>query len=203
MQQRAPPCALATLGCWIRGRIMCIMGRTRPELFLGFLVLSPALADVVSVIRVWLHHVRIRYPLCPGLTSQALMDGYHKARTQNGMDNATAPKYFLSFFRSCSTRRKQTPVVFFVAFSVVPYAKNETHSSNPAPSATQQTAAKLFAWRRMWENCSFICLFCCFFRYSALPSSFADPKATAARSLRRQSDLPSDSNTAPLSAASE
>jgi len=37
---------------------VCVQGQTRPAaLFLCFLVLSPAFADVVSAIRVWLHHV--------------------------------------------------------------------------------------------------------------------------------------------------
>jgi len=44
---------------------VCKVERDLLPLFLCFLVLSPAFADVVSAIRLWLHHVRIRKPVVP------------------------------------------------------------------------------------------------------------------------------------------
>jgi len=116
--------------------------------FFVFLVLSPASANAVSGMRVWLHAPGMDpLPAVPVLANWALMEGCHKASTQKSIE-ATATKAFLSFFGLPYAKAAKPRIcLFFVCFfgSTLREERDpfiETLAkSNAAPSP-----AKLFSW---------------------------------------------------------
>lgn len=125
-----------------------------PIFFFGFRVLTLAFADEVSV-------MRCGCTMAKSATRCALVskdwhtwtDALKLARRNPLIKLQLGLQKLFVVFRPCSTRSlcKTTSRVFWFlsAFSVPPYAKNKTHSSNPLLNATQQNDARLSAWGYM------------------------------------------------------
>jgi len=115
-----------------RKRVCARSYETCRPFFLCFLVLSPAFADVVSVIRVWLHHARIREPVVlAGSRSQlhAWTDATKLAR-RSAWKKLQLQRLFCLFSILLYAKIVNPRYIFFAAYQVIPYAKSETHSAS-------------------------------------------------------------------------
>jgi len=171
-----------------RKRVCARSYETCRPFFLCFLVLSPAFADVVSVIRVWLHHVRIREPVVlAGRISQlhAWTDATKLAR-RSAWKKLQLQRLFCLFSILLYAKIVNPRYIFFCCVSG--YTLREERDPFSIIISSGQVFSIQLCYRLVSEdihvtNCSFLSLFLLFFSplSSALMPSLASPShATSA-----------------------
>jgi len=131
-KQREP---FVVTGCWIRISV-CALGRSRPgesglNRIYDFLVLSPAIADALSELEVWLHHDG---SATRGAQTSGASGTHGRMRQKLAHRRSLMklqPKRLFVVFSILSYAKKVNPRICLVVFSVVLYAKNGTHTSPP------------------------------------------------------------------------